>query len=250
MPACTTTPFLHQNKPSRESIFCGKVSGWWTKKPLFVLKFLPKTIQNDCAAYMCMGNGTEDPQAYNRQRKRMQGMQLMANGAASWKRRSNLDFGSVLFSVKVFFGLSVTPYSFTPYYLLFSVKAFFGLPVTPYSYTPYYLLFSIKAFFGLPLTPLLLTTCCLAKSIFGLPVTPYSFTPYYLLFSIKAFFGLPVTPYSLLLYSLLPIVYRKSIFGITSYSLLLYSLLPVVWRKSIFWIISYSLLLYSLLPIV
>jgi len=71
-------------------------------------------------------------------------------GAASWKRRSNLDFGSVLFSVKAFFGLPVTPCSFTPYYLLFSVKAFFGLPVTPYSFTPYYLLFSVKAFYGLP----------------------------------------------------------------------------------------------------
>ena len=63
-----------------------------------------------------------------------------------WKCRSNLDFGSVLFSVKAFLGLSVTPYSFTPYYLLFSVKAFFGLPVTPYSFTPYYLLFSVKVF--------------------------------------------------------------------------------------------------------
>jgi len=52
------TPFLHQNEPSRESIFCGKVSGWWIKKPLFVLNFLPKTIQNGCAAYVCMGNGT------------------------------------------------------------------------------------------------------------------------------------------------------------------------------------------------
>jgi len=51
-------PFWHRNKPSRESIFCGKVSGWWTKKPLFVLNFLLKTIQNDCAAYMYMGNGT------------------------------------------------------------------------------------------------------------------------------------------------------------------------------------------------
>ena len=89
-------------------------------------------------------------------------------GAASWKRRSNLDFGSVLFSVKAFFGLPVTPYSFTPYYLLFSVKAFYGLPVTPCSFTPYYLLFSVKAFYGLP-------------------VTPYSFTPYYLLFGVKVF---------------------------------------------------------------
>ena len=94
-------------------------------------------------------------------------------GAASWKRRSNLDFGSVLFSVKAFFGLPVTPYSFTPYYLLFSIKAFFGLPVTPYSFTPYYLLFIVKAFLGLP-------------------VTPYSFTPYYLLFRVKTYLGLPV----------------------------------------------------------
>ena len=89
---------------------------------------------------MCMGNGTEDPQAYNRQRKRMQGMQLMANGAASWKRRSNLDFGSVLFIVKAFFRLPVTPYSYTPYNLLFSVKTFYGLPVTPYSLLLYSLL--------------------------------------------------------------------------------------------------------------
>ena len=134
---------------------------------------------------MCMGNGTEDPQAYNRQRKRMQGMQLMANGAASWKRRSNLDFGSVLFSVKAFFWLPVTPYSFTPYYLLFIVKAFFGLPVTPYSFTPYYLLFGVKAFLGLP-------------------VTPYSFTPYYLLFGVKVFFDyqLLLTPLLLTTYCL------------------------------------------------
>ena len=91
-------------------------------------------------------------------------MQLMVNGAASWKRRSNLDFDSVLFSVKAFFGLPVTPYSFTPYYLLFGVKAFLGLPVTPYSFTPYYLLFGVKVFFDyqLLLTPLLLTTYCLA----------------------------------------------------------------------------------------
>ena len=100
-------PLLAPKQTFARIDFCGKVSGWWTKEPLFVLNFLPKTIQNDCAAYMCMGNGTEDPQAYNRQRKRMQGMQLMANGAASWKRRSNLDFGSVLFSVKAFFRLPV-----------------------------------------------------------------------------------------------------------------------------------------------
>jgi len=40
-----TNPFLHQNKPSRESIFCGKVGGWWIKKALIVLNLLLKTRQ-------------------------------------------------------------------------------------------------------------------------------------------------------------------------------------------------------------
>ena len=39
-------PFLHRNKPSRESIFCGKVNNWWTKRALIVLNFLLKTRQN------------------------------------------------------------------------------------------------------------------------------------------------------------------------------------------------------------
>ena len=39
-------PFLHRNKPSRESIFCGKVSDWWTKRALIMLNFLLKTRQN------------------------------------------------------------------------------------------------------------------------------------------------------------------------------------------------------------
>ena len=38
-------PFLHQNKPSRESIFCGKVGRWWIKRALIMLKFLPKRLQ-------------------------------------------------------------------------------------------------------------------------------------------------------------------------------------------------------------
>ena len=40
------TPPLHQNKLSRESIFCGKVGGWWIKMALIVLKFLLKTRQD------------------------------------------------------------------------------------------------------------------------------------------------------------------------------------------------------------
>ena len=40
-----TYPILHQNKPSRESFFCGKVGGWWIKKALIVLNLLLKTRQ-------------------------------------------------------------------------------------------------------------------------------------------------------------------------------------------------------------
>ena len=45
LPAFTTNPFLHQNKPSRESIFCGWVGDWWTERALIMLKFLLKTVQ-------------------------------------------------------------------------------------------------------------------------------------------------------------------------------------------------------------
>ena len=36
---------MHQNKPSRESIFCDRVGCWWIKRALFVLKFLLKSGQ-------------------------------------------------------------------------------------------------------------------------------------------------------------------------------------------------------------
>ena len=50
------TPFLHQNKPPRESIICGKVGNWWTKKALIMLKTLPKTRQkSDYSAYARIG---------------------------------------------------------------------------------------------------------------------------------------------------------------------------------------------------
>ena len=38
-------PFLHQNQPSRESIFCGKVSDWLPERALTMLNFAPKTRQ-------------------------------------------------------------------------------------------------------------------------------------------------------------------------------------------------------------
>ena len=37
---------MHQNKPSRESIFCGKIGDWLTKRALTMLNSLPKTRQN------------------------------------------------------------------------------------------------------------------------------------------------------------------------------------------------------------
>ena len=46
LPHSQPNPFLHQNQPSRESIFCDKVGGWWVKRALFVLNFLPKSGQS------------------------------------------------------------------------------------------------------------------------------------------------------------------------------------------------------------
>ena len=49
MPHAQANPFLHQNKPPRESIFCGKVSDWWTKRALIMLNLSLKTRQNKFA---------------------------------------------------------------------------------------------------------------------------------------------------------------------------------------------------------
>ena len=54
MTACTTTPFLHQNKPPRESIFCDKVSGWWTGRALIMLNSLLKTRQKTIVPHIHM----------------------------------------------------------------------------------------------------------------------------------------------------------------------------------------------------
>jgi len=39
LPHSHVTPFLHQNQPSRESIFCGKVGDWWLEMALIMLNF-------------------------------------------------------------------------------------------------------------------------------------------------------------------------------------------------------------------
>ena len=43
--AFTTNPFLRQNKPPQESIFCGWVDVWWITRALIMLKFLLKNRQ-------------------------------------------------------------------------------------------------------------------------------------------------------------------------------------------------------------
>ena len=43
--AFATSPLLPRNKPSRESIFCGKVDARWAERALIMLNFLLKTIQ-------------------------------------------------------------------------------------------------------------------------------------------------------------------------------------------------------------
>ena len=45
LPAFTTSSILHPNKPSRESIFCGKMGDWCTERALRMLKILLKTRQ-------------------------------------------------------------------------------------------------------------------------------------------------------------------------------------------------------------
>ena len=73
MPTSTCHPFLHQNKPSRESIFCGKVNAWRTKRTLNMLNFAPKTRQNRL--------GCEHAQ---RQRKRKAGRLTTASTSGCW----------------------------------------------------------------------------------------------------------------------------------------------------------------------
>ena len=45
LPHSQPNPLLQPNQPSRESIFCDKVGGWWVKMALFVLNLLLKSGQ-------------------------------------------------------------------------------------------------------------------------------------------------------------------------------------------------------------
>ena len=91
MPHVHASPILHQNKPSRESIFCDKAGGWCTKRALIMLNFWPKTIQNRCP---------EDTSECATARSACTLATASAivcgaccprtMGTASWKRKSNL----------------------------------------------------------------------------------------------------------------------------------------------------------------
>ena len=51
LPHSLANPFLHRNKPSRESFFFGKVSDWWTKRALIMLNLLLKNGQKVVLPY-------------------------------------------------------------------------------------------------------------------------------------------------------------------------------------------------------
>ena len=73
MPTSTCHPFLHQNKPSRESFFFAKVNDWRTKRVLKMLNFIPKTRQNGLSCVRAQ-----------RQRKRKVGRLTTASTSGCW----------------------------------------------------------------------------------------------------------------------------------------------------------------------
>ena len=83
-------PFLHQNKPPRESIFCGKVSDWWTEGALFMLNFLLKIRQMAIGLHTRLWATSRKTRAFTL--ARASGCRACCSWpleTASWKRRSN-----------------------------------------------------------------------------------------------------------------------------------------------------------------
>ena len=83
MPTFTCYPFLHQNKPSRESIFCGKVGDWWIKRALIMLNFLLKTRQKRLSHICTHGNGTENMYLFCRYKPFVLPLQTFCSAAIS-----------------------------------------------------------------------------------------------------------------------------------------------------------------------
>ena len=83
--------YLHRNKLSRESIFCGEVEDWLAERALIMLNFLLKTRQRRlCCLQRAQENDTENTYACCRQRVRLQGCCSWPTEAASRKSRSYL----------------------------------------------------------------------------------------------------------------------------------------------------------------
>ena len=92
MPHAHANPFLHQNKPSRESIFCDKASDWLTNRALIMLNFLPKTIQKEILPYT--REWAKAPKTCTLTATHVRGCWACCSRAAettSWKSRSKME---------------------------------------------------------------------------------------------------------------------------------------------------------------
>ena len=170
-------PILHQNKPSRESIFCGKVGGWWTRRALIMLNFLPKTRQN----YLCCIH--EYGQLDGKHVRLRPPAWAVAGHAAHGQRRrhhgnekqsaTDSRFSTCRDSIECFpLGRSLRHKHLllTTYYLPLTT-----LLLTTYYLTTYYLTTYYLTIYYLPLTTYYLTTYYLTTLL------PYYLLPYYLL---------------------------------------------------------------------
>ena len=173
MPHSQACPILHQNKPSRESFFCGKVGGWCTERALIMLIFLPKIRQiHLCCIHL---HGKLDGKHV---RLRPPAWAVAGHAAHGQRRRhhgnekqsaTDSRFSTCRDSIECFLPgrslrhkhLVLTTYRLLPYYLL-------PYYLTTLLLTTYYLTTLLPYY--LPLTTLPLTT-----------LLPYYLLPYYLL---------------------------------------------------------------------
>ena len=98
--------YLHQNKLSRESIFCGEVGDWLAERALIMLNFLLKTIQKVCRIQHAEENGTENTYACCRQRVQLQGCCSWPTEAASRKSRSYLPLTTSFQTCREMYGMT------------------------------------------------------------------------------------------------------------------------------------------------
>ena len=101
MPTVACHPFLHRNKPSRESIFCGQGERLVDEKGIYYVKFLTKIRQNKLAVSTCewaTARKTDTLAAAS-----ASGCRACCSGTTattSWKRRHNRPSTSGFLLVK------------------------------------------------------------------------------------------------------------------------------------------------------